>query len=140
MGAGIMSLVEDLLSTLGKDATETAVVDLVQTYDLNDVYDDPPSRRYIGSSEKGVDLLLENGKVFDIQIYVQRTKTHAAFSEMLPFQVRKGMTVQDIHNLLGEPEVYDAVGSKYTILEGMAKLTVMYDKSNLISYLSIRKL
>lgn len=135
-----MSFTEDLLSTLGKDASAAEVVDFVGKYALNEVYDDPPFRRYIGSSEKGVDLLFENDKVFDIQIYVQRTKTHSEFIDDLPFQVKRGMTSEGVHDLLGEPEVYDAIGSKYTIINAAARLTVRYDKTNVVSYLSIRSL
>jgi hypothetical protein len=45
MGAEIMSLAEDVLSTLGKDILATEVADLVRKYRLVDVYDDPPFRR-----------------------------------------------------------------------------------------------
>ena len=134
-----MSFAEDLISILGKDASSTEVASVVNGYALLDAYDDPPFRRYLGSSLKGVDLLFENEKVLDIQLFVQRSETHASFSDELPFGVKIGMTDKDIHSVLGEPEFRDSVGSKYKVFNGDAKLTVVYDKSGVVSYLSIRK-
>ncbi|PPK44430.1 hypothetical protein B0G57_10810 [Trinickia symbiotica] len=135
-----MSFSEDLISILGKATSAAEVVDVVNRYGLRDVYDDPPFRRYVGSSEKGVDLLFENEKVLDIQIYAQRSQTHMPFPVELPFGIKAGMTDKQIHALLGEPEIRDSIGSKYTALEGLAKLTIVYDKSNVVSYVSIRGL
>lgn len=135
-----MSFAEDLISILGKNASSAEVVGVLNTYTLADVYDDPPFRRYVGSSAKGVDLLIENETVFDFQVFIQRSETHLPFSGELPFGVKVGMTDKEIHSLLGEPEVRDSVGSRYTVLEGAAKLTVIYDKSNVVSYMSIRKI
>jgi len=50
------------------------------------------------------------------------------------------MTDKDIHALLGKPEVRDSVGSKYTILNGTAKLTIVYDNTGTVSYFSIKKI
>ena len=135
-----MSFIEELLSLLGKKATSNEVANVIHKYNLIDVYDDPPGRKYVGSSEAGVDLLFENDEVFDIQIYVQGTKTHTAFSEGLPFEVRRGMTEKQIHALFGEPGFKDVVGSKYLLSDGSARLAVVYDKSRVVSYLSIRKM
>lgn len=140
IGTGMMSLTDNLLSTFGKDFASSEVTDVSQRHGLGDIYDDPPFRRYVGSAEKGVDLLFENNKVFDIQIYVRGTKTHSAFSDELPFRMQRGMTDKRVHILLGKPESYDAVGSKYTLFDGAAKLTVVYDNSKVVSYLSVRKL
>ncbi|MBC3813174.1 hypothetical protein [Undibacterium aquatile] len=139
-GEVIMSFAEDLLDTLGKDARTNEVIGAIDRYALRDVYVDPPFRHYVGSAAKGVDLLFERDNVFDIQIYVQSSKTHSSFQEDLPFQIKSGMTDEQIHILLGEPEAYDEVGSKYTVLEGTAKLTIVYDKSKIVSYLSIRRI
>ena len=135
-----MSFAEDLISILGKAASSAEVANVVNDYALLDAYDDPPFRRYLGSSQKGVDLLFENEKVLDIQIFIQRSETHAPFSGELPFGVKVGMTDRDVHSVIGEPELRDSIGSKYTVFNGMAKLTVVYDKSNVVSYLSIRKI
>jgi hypothetical protein len=134
------SLTDDLLATFGKDFASSEVTDVIRRHGLGDICDDPPFRRYVGSGVKGVDLLYENDKVFDIQIYVQGTKTHSAFSDELPFRMQRGMTDKQVHILFGEPESYVAVGSKYTLFDGAARLTVVYDKSKVVSYLSIRKL
>jgi len=133
-----MSFVEALLSILGKDATASEVIETINQYDLRDVYSDPPFRQYVGSAEKGLDLLFENGIVFNIQIYTQASTTHSPFKADLPFNLKSGMTNEQIHALLGEPLTYDEIGSKYTVLEGRAKLTILYDKSSIMSYLSIR--
>lgn len=135
-----MSFADDLISVLGKDASSAEVASVVNRYALLDAYDDPPFRRYLGSSQRGVDLLFENEKVLDIQFFVQRSETHAPFSDELPFGVKVGMSDKDIHSVLGEPELRDSVGSKYTVLSGTAKLTVVYDKSGFVSYLSIKKI
>ncbi len=113
-----MSFAEDLISILGKDASSAEVVSVVNGYALLDSYNDPPFRHYLGSSQKGVDLLFENGRVLDIQFFVQRSETHEPFSGELPFGVKVDMTDRDIHSLLGEPELRDSIGSKYTVLNG----------------------
>ncbi|MDW3687851.1 hypothetical protein RA280_40225 [Cupriavidus sp. CV2] len=135
-----MTFAEELLSIIGQDVTTAVAGDIINRYGLNDVYDDPPFRRYIGSAEKGVDLLVENDRVFDIQFYVQKSTTHLAFSANLPFGIQVGMTDWQIHALLGAPETEDAVGSKYTVLGGVARLTVTYDRFKVVSYLSVKKI
>lgn len=134
-----MSFVDDLISILGKSVLSSEVVGVVSCHALLDVYDDPPFRRYVGSSQKGVDLLCENGVVLDIQIFVQRSETHMPFSDELPFGIQSGMTDKDVHSLLGSPEIRDSVGSKYNVLDGAARLTIVYDKHGVVSYLSIKK-
>ncbi len=132
-----MSFSEDLILTLGKSASSNEVTDVINDYALSDVYDDPPFRRYVGSSKKGIDLLFESDVVLDIQFFVQRSETHAQFTDELPFGIKAGMTDKDVHFLLGEPVVRDSIGSKYNILNGNAKLTIVYDKSNVVSYISV---
>ena len=132
-----MALSDDLISILGKDATSADVLGVINSYALSDTYDDPPLRRYIGSSAKGVDVLFQNDKVLDVQIFVQRSGTHAAFTDELPFGIKSGMTDKDVHILLGEPDIRDAVGSKYAALGETVRLTVVYDSANVVSYLSI---
>ncbi|WP_420478712.1 hypothetical protein [Brevundimonas sp. FT23028] len=139
MGAEAVSFAEDLISTLGKDTASAEVAEVTSRYGLADVYDDPPLRIYVGSSTKGVDLLSESGKVLDVQFFVQRSETHAPFSDELPFGIKVGMSDADIHRLLGEPDIRDFVGSKYLNLGGNINVTVVYDGSNVVSYLSVRK-
>ncbi len=133
----MLSFNECLLKTLGKEAASSEVTEAIQRFGLEDIYDDPPFRRYVGSSEKGVDLLFENGTVIDIQIFVQGSETHSAFSEVLPFHLQQGMTCKQVHALLGEPESHDVVGSKYSIFDGAVRLSIGYDKSDVMSYLSV---
>lgn len=132
-----MPLSEQLLELLGKEANEVEVLGTIKRYGFYDVYDDPPFRHYVGSAEKGVDLLFEHNHLIAIQIYVQSSTSHSAFNEELPFQIKAGMTDQQIHALLGEPDVLDDVGSRYTVLAGKAKLSIVYDRSKVVSYLNI---
>lgn len=135
-----MSFTEDLMSTLGKTASSSEFKEVVNSYALSDVYDDPPFRKYVGSSQRGIDLLLENDIVLDIQFFVQRSETHAPFADALPFGLQSGMTDKEVHSLLGKPDVRDTIGSRYTIFGGSAKLNVVYDKFDVINYVDIHKI
>lgn len=132
-----MAFYEELISIIGKHATSEEVKNLLIEHALLDLYEDPPFRRYVGSSSKGVDILFDNDVVIDIQIFVEASQTHSSFSSELPFGIKVGMTEKDIVNLLGEPDIRDLVGSKYTMLNRTIRLTVVYDNKNIVSYLSM---
>ncbi len=134
------SLVNDLLSVLGKDSTEKEFGDVARKYALDEIFDDPPFRRYVGSSKQGVDLLLENNKALDIQLYIRRTRTHSAFAGDLPLGLKRGMSQKDVHAFLGVPDSFDEFDSKYALQCVHANLTVVYDKSGVIGYISITKI
>ena len=133
------SLASDLIALLGKSPTDPDVRRAIAAYDLVDVDDDPPSRRYVGSEKKGVDVLFESDRVIDIQFYVRPTKPYSAFSEPLPFGIRAGMTQNQVHHLLGEPNSYDKFDSKYFMRNGekAIQVTVVYNTAMVVEYLSV---
>jgi hypothetical protein len=133
----MMPLISDLLSTLGKGAAGAEVRQAIADYDLVDVYDDPPFRRYVGSKSRGLCLLFENDRVIDIQIYARPTKSYSEFSDPLPFEIQKGSNQQQVHQLLGKPEIFDQFDSKYTMKDGAVRLTIVYNNSGVVRYLSI---
>ena len=131
------SLTSDLLSVLGKSASDPEVIRVIVDNDLVDSYDDPPFRRYVGSEKKGADLLFDNNRVLDIQIYVQSTGPYSAYSDSLPLGIKKGMTQSEVHQILGAPESSDQFDSKYLMKSENAKLTVTYDDKGVVRYMSI---
>ncbi|MFZ6642292.1 hypothetical protein ACO0LL_21395 [Undibacterium sp. TC4M20W] len=130
------SFAADLLSLLGKHEEEKETEIILNKYNLKDIFDDPPSRRYIGSNEKGVDVLFENNKVFDIQIFVKKSNDHSAFEGELPFGLKNNMTQQDVHRVLGDPESFDEFDSQYSLKNPIIRLTVAYDRSGILRYIS----
>jgi hypothetical protein len=127
----------ELLEVLGKDVASPRVRDVIGKWNLTHVQDSAPSRRYYGSQEKGLDLLAEYDRIIDIQIFVQPAQGYCAFTDTLPFGILKGMNQQQIHGLLGPPTKSDRFDSKYETLEMGAKVTVSYDDSSTVKYLSI---
>jgi hypothetical protein len=92
-----MSFADDLISILGMDVKRNEVSSVVNRHALNDSYNDPPFRYYLGASEKGIDLLFDNDRLLDIQIFVQKSSSHKAFADALPFGIQANMDDKDIH-------------------------------------------
>jgi hypothetical protein len=132
------SLASDLISVLGKYDTDADVRRVIAEHDLLDTFDDPPLwRRYVGSDRKGIDLLFEEGRVIDVQVFVEPDASHSAFSADLPFGIQRGMTQQQIHELLGEPESSDEIDSRYFMVDYPLRLMVVYDRTGTVRYLSL---
>jgi hypothetical protein len=122
---------------LGKDERSPEVIGFLANYSPLVAEDDPPSRKYLGSPNNGIDLLLQDGHVFDIQIYVKATKSHCAFAGELPFGLGGGMTQADVHALLGPPVRSDKFDSKYRLADAKMRATISYDDASVMKYLSI---
>ncbi len=122
---------------MGKNIAEGEVQALVVNYELHDLEDDPPFRQYIGSDAKGVDVLAENGQIIDVQIHVRGTASRGAFGAELPFGLTPGMSQADVHALLGTPDKCDSMDSQYVLNELNAKLSVVFNSSGVLGYLSI---
>lgn len=122
---------------LGKKKSSTEVVEASQQFSLNEVMDDPPSRQYLISRESGIDLLLDDGCVVAVQIFVQATRKFSAFSGELPLGLKNGMSQEDVHQMLGKPIGSDIYDSRYNIFASNAKLIVTFDESSKIKYMSL---
>lgn len=127
----------DVVAAVGKmgNASETAA--LLNSIAPNRISEDPPFRRYVGSPQKGIDLLFENDRVISVQIYTQATRTFSTYADELPFGLQKSMKQFDVHNLLGAPEDSSGLSSKYELPEHGIKLVVTYDGASNIRLLSI---
>jgi hypothetical protein len=127
----------DIVAAVGKMSNASEIVAVLNSIAPNRVSEDPPFRRYIGSPQKGIDLLFENDRVISVQIYTQATRTFSAYSDELPFGLRKLMNQADVHKLLGVPVESSNLSSKYEIPERGVKLVVTYDGSSNVRLLSI---
>jgi hypothetical protein len=130
-------LATDLIAVLGMASSDSKVASAISSHELSDVLDHPGICRYVGSRSKGVDLLIEDERVVDVQIHVQRTQSRAPFSDTLPFGLRSDMTQDEVHQLLGPPRSADKIDSKYLLPNTNHILTVAYDKQCKIRYISI---
>ena len=70
------SLSTDLVQILGGNATSPDVERIVREYSLTDVQNDPPFRRYVGSTTIGLSLLFDNDRLIDVQFFVKQTKRY----------------------------------------------------------------
>jgi hypothetical protein len=110
-----------LISLLGKDVMSSEVQEALKNYPFPDVHESPPFRRYYLAEQKGVDLLSENDRIIDIQIFVQATKSHSAYDCILPYGIHPGMDQEAVHKRLGEPVEYSEFDSKYEMLESFCR-------------------
>jgi hypothetical protein len=99
--------------------------------------DDPPSRQYLISRERGLDLLLDDDIVVAVQIFVQATRKFSAFSGTLPLGLKRGMSQAEIHQVLGVPLESDGYDAKYALPNTKGKLVVTFDDSSTMKYLSL---
>lgn len=111
------------------------VSNLLGRYEMNDVYDDPPLRKYLGSKANSICILFEEGRVIDVQIYLAPTKLYSSFQNP-PLGLERGMTQEQVHKLLGPPFKCDEFDSKYELQAGVI-LTVAYSSDGMARYLSI---
>ncbi len=126
----------DVLTALGQPEAATQVQKLLSTFGLTERYEDPPLRHYWMSRSSGLSFLFEGSVLLDIQVFVQHTKSFAAYPFELPLGLRKGMTQVQVHQLLDEPATSDRFNSSY-VLSGLgARLLVEYDTGSAIRYLS----
>ncbi|WP_198971790.1 hypothetical protein [Xylophilus sp. ASV27] len=126
----------EFITLLGQHRSSSDVVDVAARLGLNEVMDDPPSRQYLISRERGLDLLLEDDHVVAVQIFIQATRNFSAFSGALPLGLKRGMSQAEIHQVLGTPMESDLHDSKYSLPNTKAKLVVTFDDSTKIKYLS----
>ena len=131
------SLIADLILLLGKPADDPTVVRSIESHELNDVFDDPPLWRYVGSMLKGADLLFEEDRVIDVQIHTKPTKTRNATPEELPFGLKSGMSQHQVHEVLGAPYQETRYDSRYMMSNPKVRLIVAYDDGGVVRYLSI---
>ena len=90
----------ELLNVIGKTVDSPEMRSAVATYDLSEVDEDPPHRRYYISRQRGLSLLAENEQVIDVQIFVKPTKGFSTFNQQLPFRLQKEMNQIEVHQLL----------------------------------------
>ncbi len=128
---------QELLSALGMNINDTDVKTLIFRHELLDLYDDPPFRQYVGSDEKGVDLLLDDGRVVDVQFHVTGSATRSAFAGELPLGLQSGMTQADVHALLGNPDKFDTTCSQYQLPDMDAKLSASFNRAGILEYISV---
>lgn len=127
----------EFVNLLGKHRSSADVVDAVAQFGLNEVMDDPPSRQYLISRERGLDLLLEDDHVVAVQIFTKATRDFSAFSGVLPLGLKSEMSQAEIHQVLGAPLESDVYDSKYSLSNTKAKLVVIFDESATMKNLSL---
>ena len=127
-----------LIPLLGKDMDDPDVNKAIIDLDLGDIDDDPlMGRRYIGANIKGITLLFEENLFYTIQIHVRSSGSYSAFPDTLPFGIKREMSQDEIHTLLGKPKTFDKFDSRYFIENGRVLLIVWYNDSLQVRYLSI---
>ena len=127
-----------LIPLLGKDMDDPDVKKAIIDLELGDIYDDPEmGRRYIGADKKGITLLFEDNLFDTIQIHVRPSGSYSAFPDPLPFGIQREVSQDEIHKLLGAPEAFDKLDSRYSIENGRLRLIVWYNDSLRVRYLSI---
>jgi len=130
-----------LLKVLRKEVASAEVRDAIKKYALTGAKSTKPSRRFYASRKKGFNLLAEDGRIIDIQVYVESKEKYAAFSDPLPFGLKKDMDQKQVHQLLGEPVMSDEIQSKHEMKPIGARLMVEnVGGSSKMEYLSIAPL
>ncbi|MFZ6778862.1 hypothetical protein ACO0LD_18715 [Undibacterium sp. Ji83W] len=126
-----------LISLLGKHENDPDVLQVIALNHFLDVYDEPPYCRYIGSKEKGTDLLFEEHLLVDVQFFIQKTKLYSAYYSVLPFGIQSGMSQQQVHELLGMPDKFHLTDSRYFMRESNLQVVLAFDSAGIVSYLSV---
>jgi hypothetical protein len=124
------------IEVLGKWETETEVVTLIRDFSLAKVSDSPPSRQYVGAKSQGIDLIVENGRVFCTQIYLKPAQGFSAYAGALPLGICAGMSQDQVHALLGAPVKQDKTYSSFLLDDKRVKLAIDFDSSSEIKLLS----
>jgi hypothetical protein len=130
----------DIIGVLGMQQTEAEVVALIREFSLTEVSDSPPFRQYIGSKAKGIDLIVENGNVSCVQIYLRPTQGFSAYTGTLPLGIQSDMNQGQIHSLLGAPAKQDNTYSSFVMSDKGVKLSIDFDASSRIKLLSFMKI
>lgn len=94
----------DIIEVLGKQQTEAEVVAFVRKFSLTEVSDAFPSRQYVGAKARGIDLIVENGRVLCVQVYMKPAQGFSAYTGALPLGIHAEMNQDQVHALLGAPE------------------------------------
>lgn len=117
----------DLMGILGKPEDAIEVLEALRALSLDEVDEESMDRKYIGSSEQGVDLIIENERVLALQIYVQEAQGFLAYRGELPYRLTADMTQGDVHQRLGAVIKSDATFSVWLTEQGTVKLTIEFD-------------
>lgn len=86
------------VAALGKEPTSTEISTIKSSYKLEAVND----AHYV--SKNGVELLLHNGKVTDVQLF-GKSAVYGSFAGTLPNGLKFGMSSGTVKGLLGKPKV-----------------------------------
>ena len=130
----------DLVSLPGKAETSVEVARAVQAFDLTEVMDTPPDRKYLISKSNGINLLFEGQWVLAVQVYVEPRRKYQAFPAALPFGLRRGLARAEVRSLLGESNKVDAFDTYLSLGDGALKLVVDYGGTDTVQYLSLEAL
>jgi len=130
----------DVVSAIGKAASDVQVVDVLNAIAPVRISEDPPFRRYVGSPARGINLLFENERVISVQIYAQGTRTFSAYSDDLPLRLHGLKNQSDVHRVLGAPKEADEISSEFALQEHGVRVVVTYDGELNIRVISISPL
>lgn len=86
------------VAALGKEPASTEISTIKTSYKLEAVND----AHYV--SKNGVELLLHNGKVTDVQLF-GKSAVYGSFTGALPNGLKFGMSSGTVKGLLGKPKV-----------------------------------
>lgn len=86
------------VAALGKEPTSAEISAIKSSYKLEAVND----AHYV--SKNGVELLLHNGKVTDVQLF-GKSAVYGSFAGTLPNGLKFGMSSGTVKGLLGKPKV-----------------------------------
>ena len=127
----------DLASLPGMAEASEDVARAVQAFELTEVMEAPPDRKYRISKSHGINLLFDGQFVLAVQVYVEPKRKYQAFPGALPFGLRRGLARPEVRSLLGEPDKEDAFDTYLSLGDGDLKLVVDYGGTNTVQYLSI---
>jgi hypothetical protein len=130
----------DSVGVVGKHDSSSEVSELLEALAPVRTSEDPPLRRYVGSPQKGMDLVFENERVIAVQIYTQATRTFSQFLDELPFELKIAMSQAAIHQVLGPPVESSNISSKYEFAGSGLKVVISYDASTIMRLISISML
>lgn len=127
----------DLIDLVGKDAGSAEVVALLDTIAPTRIWDDPPFRQYVGSPERGLDLVVEHDRVVAVQIHARPTSMFRSYTGETPFGLNGAMNQDDVHRLVGTPALATEVSSRYVLTETDITLVVSYDEGRRVRMVSL---
>jgi len=125
----------NLLGIIGKSASSQEVSKVLAHFALDEVDEDPPFRRYVGSKVRGLELLFEEDALIAIQVFLKPAQGFTGFAGDLPLGLRQDMSVLDVLTALGPPHAQDEWSVTYVI--GDEQLVINIDKQSHMTYLNI---